>query len=85
MLHIHVHPKSHLVFLLPQVVQSNVLHCTVSTKLAAKHFLEHVEEVHMMLRVHCIVVVKVQKNYLNHSDIIQLEEVQIKSIYGCAF
>lgn len=30
---------SHLIFLLPQVVQSNVLHCTVAAQLAAKHFL----------------------------------------------
>lgn len=64
----HLIFDSHLVFPLPQIVQSNVLHCTVSAKLAAKHFLEHVDEVHMMLRVHCIVVVEVQKNYLNRSD-----------------
>lgn len=51
--------RSDLLFLVPEVVQSDGLHCTVVTKPAAEHFLQHVDEVHMMLCIHCIVVVKV--------------------------
>lgn len=65
-------PRSHLVFPLPQVVQSDALHRTVATKLAAKHFLEHGDEVHMVLCVHCIVMVEVQKHHLHRSNITQL-------------
>lgn len=60
---------SHLVFLLPEVVQSDALHCTVGTKFAAEHLLQHGDEVHVMLCVHCIVVVEVQKHDLNQSNI----------------
>lgn len=64
-------------FLLPEVVQSDALHCAVVTKLATKHFPEHGDEVNMMLCVHCIVVVEVQKHYLNQSN---TKVVPIKSI-----
>lgn len=50
---------SHLVFLLPEVVQSDVLHCTVAAQLTAKHFLEHFDEVHVVLWIHCIVMIEV--------------------------
>lgn len=51
--------SSHLVFLIPEVVQGDALHCTVVTKLAAKHLLQHADEVHVVLCVHCVVVVEV--------------------------
>lgn len=51
--------RSDLEFLVPQGVQSDGLHCTVVTKPAAEHFPQHVDQVHVMLCVHCIVVVKV--------------------------
>ena len=60
---------SHLMFLLPQVVQSNALHYTVVTKLAAEHLPQQVDEVHVMLCAHRVVMVEVQEHDLNQSDV----------------
>lgn len=60
--------RSDLELLVPQVVQSDGLHCTVVTESAAEHFLQHVDQVRVMLCVHCVVVVKVEKHYLRQDQ-----------------
>lgn len=60
---------SHLVFLLPEIVQSDVLHRTVIAQFAAKYFLEHADEVNVVLCLHCIVMVKVQEHHLHKLNI----------------
>lgn len=51
--------RSDLVVLIPEVVQSDGLHGTVVAKPAAEHFLQHADQVHVMLGGHRIVVVEV--------------------------
>lgn len=50
---------SDLVFPAPEVIQSDCVHCTVVTKFAPEHFLQNVNQVHVVHCIHGIVVVKV--------------------------
>lgn len=50
---------SDLVFLAPEVIQSDRFHCTVVTESVPEHFLQHVNQVYVVRCVHGIVVVKV--------------------------
>lgn len=59
---------SDLVFLAPEVIQSDRFHCTVVTKSSPEHFLQHVNQVHVVRGVHGIVVVKVEEHHLHHTS-----------------
>lgn len=60
---------SHLIFLLPEEVQGDIFHPTVVAQLAPKHFLEHADEVDVVLCLHCIVMIEVQKHHLNQEPL----------------
>ena len=57
----------HLVFLLPEEVKGDGLHRAGPAQLAAKHLLQHADEVDMVLLLHGIVVVEVQEHHLDQS------------------
>lgn len=66
-------------FLSPEVIQSDGFHCTVVTKFASEHFLQHVNQVDVVHYVHGIVVVKVKKHNLHHmkNPLLHIENLHI--------